>query len=363
LAILAALTPTAVNLLGSINPQSIEIAGTILLWISLLALFTEPDSRFTTRRIVRVILAALLISNSRGMGPLFTTLIVVIVLLAVPWPRVKAVFADRRLWWAVIGGVAVTGFGTAWIFFGGSLPAGAGSGIGWGEALRVTFDAIGWYLFMQIGVFGWLDVAPPQWFYGLGFALLGFLAVLGFAAGRRRERRVLLLVAALMIFMPMLIETWQARIIGYFWQGRYIFPISMGLILLAGWVIDRYTSKNLGVDVGSLGPIPDSKDAYQAVPQWLQDHLVVLLASAFAFLNIVGFTWNLHRYVNGINGSWLQMTTYSWVPPLPPVALVLMYALAWVIFIFTVVRSTAGCFESIHSHNETLTVIEPDSQL
>ncbi|MCL1800570.1 MAG: DUF2142 domain-containing protein [Promicromonosporaceae bacterium] len=325
-AIIIALTPTAINLLGSINPQSIEVAGTILLWVTLLALFTEPRPDLLWRRVIRVIVGALLISNARGLGPMFTFMIVVLVIALIPWSRVRYAFTDTRTWWAVAGGVFVTALGTFWIFFAGSLPQGTGSGIGWGEALRVTFDSIGWFLYMQIGVFGWLDVAPPQWFYLLGGALIAVLLVLAFAAGRRRERLVLGLVAAIMIFMPMAIESYQARIIGYFWQGRYIFPISLGLILLAGWVLDRYAA---------------------GVPTWLQNNAVVVLASSFAFLNVVGFIWNLQRYVNGIQGSWLRLGPESWSPPINPFLVTLLYIIAWGLFTTAVIRATADQTEDL----------------
>ncbi|MCL1870980.1 MAG: DUF2142 domain-containing protein [Promicromonosporaceae bacterium] len=314
------LTPTIVNLLGSVNPQSVEVAGIALLWVALLALLREPDPALTVRRLVRVVLGALLVANARGLGPFFVTLVVLICLVAVPWRKVTAMFTDRRLWWGVGGGVLACVIGTLWILKGSALPQGAAGAMGWREAVLFSIGHTSAYIQQLISALGWLDVAVPIWVYLAASALIGFVAILAWSIGRGRDRLVLLGTAALVLLMPVAIQGMQAQALGPFWQGRYVYPLAIGFVLLAGVAID---------------------DRADLLPGWLHANLATTLGLSFAAVNVAAFATNLHRYVNGATGGWFRLDAHSWNPPLNPLLLVLLYALAWLAFVGVVLRVTS----------------------
>lgn len=321
LALLLPVTPTVVNLLGSVNPQSIEVTGATLLWVTLLAVLHSPDPVLTPRRLIRLTIAAVLLANARSLGPFFAVLVVAGCLLTVPWATVRNVFRDRRLWWGVAAGVAACAVGTAWVFTAGAVPEGAGTGPSLRSAVVFTLGNTSAYLQQMISALGWFDVAVPVWLYLLASAAIGFALFLAWALGRARDRLALAVVSVGVLALPVVLQAVQAQSIGYFWQGRYIFPLSVGIALLAGLVVSR---------------------ARDVLPEWLHSNLLAALGLTIAAINVTAFAVNMHRYVNGAEGGWWSTDAGSWVPAVPPLLSGAFYALAWVCLVVVVVRATSA---------------------
>ncbi|WP_251150348.1 DUF2142 domain-containing protein [Cellulosimicrobium sp. Marseille-Q4280] len=321
LALLLPVTPTVVNLLGSVNPQSIEVTGAALLWVALLALLHSPDAALTPRRLVRVGIAALLLANARSLGPFFAALIVVLCVASVPWSTLREVFRDRRLWWGVAAGVAACAVGTAWIFGASAVPDGGGSGIPLRDAVTFTLGNTSAYVQQLISALGWLDVAVPVWLYLLAAATIGFVVFLAWALGRSRDRLLLAGLALVVFALPIAFQAAQAQSIGFFWQGRYIFPLSVGFVLLAGLVVSR---------------------AADVLPGWLHTNLLATLGVGLVAVNVAAFAVNMHRYVNGAAGGWFSTDADSWAPVAHPLVLAALYTAAWAALVVVVLRATSG---------------------
>ncbi|WP_125774454.1 DUF2142 domain-containing protein [Antribacter gilvus] len=319
LGLLLAVTPTFVNLLGSVNPQSIEAVGSVLLWTSLLALLWNPDRDLTGRRLVRLVLATALVSNARGLGPFFVALIVVIALMTVPWASVRNLFADRRAWWGLTGGVVVTALATAWIVGGDALPEGPGTGVGRRDALVASVRATSDWAKQIVAALGWLDVSVPDLLYFTAAAAIGLPLVFAVSIGTWRDRITLLALVGLVFAVPVAIQTLQYPSIGYFWQGRYVFPLSIGALVLVGFVLDH-------------------RDDF--LPDPVRSRVVAILAHLVGLINVVAFAFNLHRYVNGVDGGWFSLDARSWVPLAHPLVLLGVYAAVWFVAVTVVLRAT-----------------------
>ena len=309
--LLLTITPTVLNLAGAINPQSVEIAGSIGLWVSLLALVRAPDPALLHRRLVRLTVLSVLFVNSRALSPFFLAVIVLTVALSAPWPNVKAVVTDRRSWpylsVAFLGTVAAV----AWIRVMGGL---ANSGeIRYPEltptrVVGLTLEQTAYYFESLVGVFGWLDSRMPEWGYLLFAALLGVIVVIGWTLADRRNKVVILGLSGLTLLLPAVLQASQAPYVGIVWQGRYIAPLAVGIVLLAAF---------------------SARDAEDRAPEQLARSVMGTIGIALVLGHLAAFAANLHRFVNGTGSSWIRLHSGSWAPPLPPAVLLGLAAISW----------------------------------
>ncbi|MFI2753080.1 DUF2142 domain-containing protein [Cellulomonas sp. P22] len=304
-------TPTVLNLASAINPQSVEIAGAIGLWVSLLALVRAPDPALLQRRLVRLTVLSVLFVNSRALSPFFLAVIVATVVLSAPWPNVKAVLIDRRSWpylaVAFLGTVAAV----VWIRAVGGL---SNSGeilypeLTTNRVVGLTLEQTAYYFESLVGVFGWLDSRMPQWGYLLFAALLGTLVVIGWTLADRRNKLVLLGLGGLTLLLPVVLQASQAPYVGIVWQGRYIAPLAVGIVLLAAF---------------------SARDGQERAPERLARSLMGTVGILLAVGHVAAFTANLHRFVNGTGSSWVHFHSWSWAPPVHPAVLLGLLTLFW----------------------------------
>ncbi len=307
------ITPMVIFLSASVNPQSVEIAGALLVWVGMLAVLREPDKALLGRRLARVTLGAMFFANARGLGPFFLAMVLIAVVLCSPWRNLLIVVKDRTSWlWIGLSGAAVA-FALGWILYAGSLdstgavvfPELVGKNV-----LKQTIDATSDYIRQTIGVFGWQDTPMPYWTYLIGAAILLFVVFIAMATGRFVDRLVMLGLAAVVLIFPLVSHYLQARYIGVFWQGRYILPLAIGVPLLAGFAI--------------LGP-------GRQIPLWINRRILGSLLLSVAGLQAFAFTINLHRYVNGWSGGWFRTDARTWFPPIHPLLLVGLSVLGWLL--------------------------------
>lgn len=315
-AILACLTPTFVNLMGSVNPQSVEVTGAVLLWVSLLALLRSPDERLHVLRLVGVVVSTLFVANARGLGPMLVVVILVLCILAAPWRRTVDLFRDRRSWWALGASVLACIAATAWILGADALPEGSGAvGIPLRENVFRTLGLTSAYVQQLFVALGWLDVGVPLWVIFLFVSTVAVLVFLAWAAGSLRDRLGIAGAATVTFLMPVLTHAVQADKIGYFWQGRYAFPIAIGILLVAGFALSER----------------------DPLPSWFTINLVATVSTAVVAAQVVVFYSNLHRYASGFEGGWVLTEPLSW-SPVPAVGFTLLYAAAWAAAVILVAR-------------------------
>jgi hypothetical protein len=82
------------------------------------------------------------------------------------------------------------------------------------------------------------EPAPPVVYLTAGLALLA-LVVVGVRQTDRRGRLTMLLTFGLALVLPVGLTVMTYETAGVIWQGRYGWPLSMGVLLLAGALLDR----------------------------------------------------------------------------------------------------------------------------
>jgi hypothetical protein len=306
--VLLALTPMALYLFGLVNPNGLEVSAAIGAWVSGLALVGE---RHVDRRVlVRFVVAAVLLTLTRHLGPLWVGIIGVSLLLLAGWAGTRRLLRSRD----VLVGLGVTAAAVvvqlAWLVVVKPLDTGR-SGVEpliapTSDLQRAVIGQIGGLYREWVGLFGWGDTLSPELTY-FGWAILfGGLVLVALAVASRRTSAVLLLLVAGMFVVPLVLEYPGVREADLFWQGRYTLPLIVGIPLVAAYGLSR--SDAVLVRRGSLlGPVAGG---------------LVLVA------HVLAFAQGLRRYTVGSNGSIWFFTVERWSPPIPSLVLLAVYAAA-----------------------------------
>jgi hypothetical protein len=227
-------TPVVLSLGGSVNSSAVEVAAAVGLWAGAAALARAPE--VGGRLVARTGLAAALLVSARGLGPVFALVVLAAMVPVAGRERLRALFARRDLrWWLGIAALSFVASATwlAWIQAEFPLAERPGSGIGHAVGL------VPYFLQQTVTVFSVNDVELP-WAAGLLW-LVPVLALVT-AAWRRGTgwARVLPVgVAVAAVVLDVTAEGASLPPIGYFWQGRYVLPLLVGVPVLAAALADR----------------------------------------------------------------------------------------------------------------------------
>lgn len=316
------ITPMVLYLGGSTNPNSIEVAAAGALFGILVATMRTPSpGALIWERAGGVAVSAVLLTNSRSIGLLWT---VVIVLASVLLARRDIIreLARRTATWVALSVSAVGAIFSFWWYTRPNdlEPArsfeGAGMSFRYGFETMIdrTFDyASGW-----VGYFGWLDRSAPTVTYIVWSVAIGALLLGGVVYGRGMTRTVLLVLAALAVLTPAVVQGSLMEEFGFIWQGRYMLAMILCLIVAAGITLD---------DAFPCPPIPRVLTGVRTI--------VILVAAA----HLATFIWVLRRYVVGL-GTWVEMVLRpQWQPPFGTIGLSLLFALSLVCAASVVLRT------------------------
>ena len=311
--------PMVLYFFGSVNPQGLEVAAGVTLWVGLLRLFEAYSSSEPVRMRApwpvwtAVTVSALILANVRALGPLWVVLLVAMVAFASGWPATKTLFTTGSSygWIAVVAAGGI--FSLVWTQSGGSLSGqalasdaplvGASFLTAFAYMIRTTPD----FLHEVFGYFGWFDAVPPGWSYWLIAGVLTLVLVLGFTAVRRRNVLVLAVALAAALLVPALVQGYSAHQTGVIWQGRYFLFFYLGVVILAAWGL--------------------SSEGAQRVA-FLARRITWVGASMLAVFGIVVFFFILRRYVVGAEHPIGQMwKNPGWQPPLTWAVLLVLYVL------------------------------------
>ena len=139
-----------------------------------------------------------------------------------------------------------------------------------------------------IGVFGALDTPLPLELITLGFVVIAAVLLISMA-GSRSWNRLGLAGGTLVLFIAPVAFGYQRY--PYF-QGRYLLPFEIALVVLAGLTI--------------AASIKDERFVRSVLR---------LLASLMIVLQFFAFAHNLRRYSVGPQGSWFPGSEAAWQPP------------------------------------------------
>lgn len=339
----AAMTPMVVYLNSTVNSSGLEISAAITLWIALTAMVRDPDPARVTSRAAGIAVVSVLLANARGLSPVYLAVIALLVALVGPWSGVRTLLTDRRTWpWLGVVGVG-TALSLLWTTSAGTLEAG-GAGhpeLGFLSTANRTFFDTGDYVFVSIGRFGWLDTSLPMIVYVLAIALVGLPLLLALSLAPRRDRLGMLLVLGVAIMLPVVVHAWQARNVGYIWTARYSMPLLAGIAITAGYAC---------------------RAALRDVPGWVGRRLVQTLLPAFAFVQLIAFLTNLRRYTVGSDGSWRQLFSGEWTPPVHGAVLTLAVVAALVVGTRLLVRAASAPDDAPADGTPDAAPLEPGTQ-
>ena len=249
LCFLAATTPMTLFLGGIVNPAGLEITSAELLWSVLLVLATDAAPlRDRVRQLgPRGAVALLLLLNLRMMGPLWAAGAFATAAWVATPERRRDFLKDRRIRRSaplfLLAGVAAL----LWTKLAPvELSALRDIHPHFFKAARVTLDETPGYFKMMLFSYNWGDPQIPA------FAIVALSAVLAVllvpVLGDRRYGRPLLVLAAVTVVFPILLQGREMHALGDVWQGRYILPLTVGMLFLAGFAdvpLDAPTGRRL----------------------------------------------------------------------------------------------------------------------
>jgi hypothetical protein len=313
---LAVLTPMALFLMGSVNPNAIEIAGFVLVWACLVRVVSE---QVLSRRLL--IVASIVAAAIVLMRPLaFVWLCgVVVVVFVVASPERRRDFFSRRVWpWAAIPTVVALVASWLWSLYSKIevKDPRVSSTLGVGGVLRKSIDNWPDYLRQSVGVLGWLDTILPRFVYIAWYAALILVAVIFLREASRRSLWAAVCLVAIWLALPLAINVFTNSRAGLTYQGRYTLPLFAGLAFLP---MTNYRS-----------PWREKRD-----PQWWLVAAVVMLVCVAE----VGAFWQmLRRFAVGADGKIVLTGKLGWEPPVAPMLLIVANAVAMIAVVWSVIR-------------------------
>lgn len=327
LGVLAALTPMAVYLMGTVNPNALEFTAGLALFAGMLGITLHPNPRLLGSRLALVVIASILVSNTRGISALWVAVLLVLPLILLTGRQLLALLKLP----AVIVSILLIAIGALasvwWTLSSNSLGTGPSNGPeivqdvpGVGLSIPEGFlGEIGnFYLRMRqiVGVLGWLDTQLHPFVYVITYVFLGLLA-LGLALWVRGRMLVFSITLGLaFFFLPPFVQAFFVTKGGFIWQGRYSLILFMALML--GW------AACIGASAG--------------FQRWRRSRgllgaVAVLAGAAWAVSSIYAFAQAMRRFTTGFKNDWSTMTDPgTWTPPLGAWPLLGLFAVVSVAF-------------------------------
>jgi hypothetical protein len=155
-------------------------------------------------------------------------------------------------------------------------------------AFRTVLGAFKGALVGQLGDFEGYYI--PSFAWAMWFTLFAVVCLAGAAVAPRRTMWCAIALAVLIVAVPLVVSTFEYNSYGFPWQGKDGTPYAVGLPLLAATLIPQR------VLLARAGR-----------------RLCIFVLACFAVCAIATFVCVLHRYGNGVDGSW-SPAHFGWQP-------------------------------------------------
>lgn len=302
-----AITPIALFLLGSINPNGLEIAAAIATWAGLFEIW-RSDRAIDRSVVARLAIAASLFALSRPLAPVFVVIAVASTALTCSTrARAASLMRSQR---ARIGAAAIIASMVAsgiWVlathanssYTGTSIPS---------MTTRAALDKHLGRLTMLteelVGNMGWLDAPIPRGWVWSWLALIGVVVVTALWRGTWRQRLGLSAIIITTLAIPMYSEVTTAQRFGFMWQGRYTLPFAVGVPITAAWMIAA-RERSSGTSVRRL--------RHRLTPVAVATAIITPLTMIVAHL-----VYATRATIGYPNPLFEHLTERNWSPPLDP---------------------------------------------
>ena len=263
LGLLAVMTPVTVYGGVVAAPNALEAVAALGVWVCLLGL-RSASSEDRGRLLVLLGVFAVPLAVLRGLGPLWLAAAVGLAAVWLGWRRVTGLVREHRGASVGAAGACVVAAvaGAVWTLQVGSLALEDAPGRG--SAWAATALSVPLWVLQSIAAFPLRNEAAPALVYATGALVLGALCVAGFLRASRRDRVVLLLTAAAALAVPVAVQVQTFPVAGALWQGRYGWPLAMGIVLMASAALDERPPRHR---LAAAALLP-------AVVLWLVAHVV-----------------------------------------------------------------------------------------
>lgn len=281
---LFALTPTALFTMGTVNPTGLAVSGSLLVSASML------DKIGTAKRMeskAALVTGAILLVGTRRDGAFWFALLLLVLWVASErslQSDVRHIMRTSRK--LLISALAVFALSSVWAFqwvyrFLERRSSAERSAWKAASTLKVYFHQL-------IGSFGWLDSPIDGRTLLLAALLCGAVVTAGVRRGSTNQQRAIVLAIVLMVIVPV---AFGAIRYPYF-QGRYLLPMWVGLMMIAGSAIERRSEG------------------------WLQStSLQTWIIGLWVTVHVWSLITNLKRFSTGRSGSWNIFSNDAWSPP------------------------------------------------
>lgn len=187
-----------------------------------------------------------------------------------------------------------------------------------------------------IGQFGWLEVNAP---IGVQIIWQGAIAALLFSAfvmTRGRARVATIFIALAVFIVPIALQGSLWIEVGWIWQGRYMLPVYLILMVTIGVALDMSTAPG---------------------PSKLQVRFIRAAVVLLALCHIITFVFVLRRFIVATQ-NWLSMFTHpEWQPPLTWIGISAVLAVGLALEVALVYRWTKSILPTDGEHE----IMEIDS--
>ena len=95
------------------------------------------------------------------------------------------------------------------------------------------------WLLQSIAAFPTRDEVAPVAVYAIVLVLAWVVLAAAWRAAETRLRLAMLMVTGFAIVIPFMLTLLSFQHVGFGWQGRYTWPLAMGVLLIAGLALDR----------------------------------------------------------------------------------------------------------------------------
>ena len=299
----AAVTPMVIFLDGAVNPNSLEITATLATFVGVLSIVREPANNWLVLRASIVFVAASVAANMRGLSLIWVAVALLTPLLLVPRATIAELLRARVIRLAIVGIAAASVAAAAWEVGTNSLGVGqSGSAVGGGAPGIGTSHLAGFawnlgstfcYAQQVVGVFGWLDTAAPAAVYFAWSMLAGGIIVAGIVVLRGRPLRFAVVLIALVVLLPPVLQGYYITTGGIIWQGRYILPVFVCVTVGIATVLSGFAT----------------------FTRFVERRLVIVVLAGWAVAQYLAFATTLKRYAVGSETGWLAILHPVWSPP------------------------------------------------
>lgn len=271
LAFVVVLTPTMTYSSAVAAPNGVEAAAALLTWVSLLRLLHAPTPLAELPRgpLVGATVGLALVTTLRSIGPMWALLILCACLISAEQTRawLRAHTPPAMLAGGVLAGSVLAS--AAWTLSQGTnAPSQEGTSFPSPEASSVATQPLLWF-FQSIAAFPTRGEQSLPIVYAL-VALVAFgLIATGLWRATTRIRLTMGAITAAVVLIPLALTAVSYEAIGFAWQGRYAWPLSMGVPLLAGLALSRATSPLAAPRLTTLGAVAGAGAATAVSQVWV----------------------------------------------------------------------------------------------